>query len=40
MMLRLFAALVLITGLSGCATVEGMGRDISAGAARTAELFN
>jgi predicted small secreted protein len=30
----------LLATLAGCATVEGFGRDLSAGARRTANLFD
>lgn len=32
--------LAVLAALAGCATVEGMGRDISAGANRASNLFN
>ncbi len=40
-MTKLTALLVLLTlGLAGCATVEGVGRDISGGANRVSGWFN
>jgi predicted small secreted protein len=34
------AVLVLLTTLAGCATIEGAGRDISAGASTVQGWFN
>jgi predicted small secreted protein len=36
---RVFAALALLAALSACATVDGVGRDISGGANRVAGWF-
>jgi len=33
------ALMILVLGLAGCATVEGMGDDISAGARRVRDAF-
>ena len=38
-MMRVLFLLALIGSLAGCATVEGMGRDISAGARKVGNAF-
>ncbi|MDZ4136283.1 MAG: entericidin EcnA/B family protein [Paracoccaceae bacterium] len=38
--MRTLMILAMLAALAGCATVEGMGRDISAGANRASNLFN
>lgn len=38
-MMRVALLAVLLVSLAGCATVEGVGRDISAGAQRVAGWF-
>lgn len=38
--MRKLMILVMLTALSGCATVDGVGRDVSAGAQRVGGWFN
>ena len=38
--MRKLMILAAISALTGCATVEGMGRDISGGANRVSEMIN
>ena len=38
--MRKLIILAAILALTGCATVEGMGRDISGGANRVSEMIN
>lgn len=38
--MRKLMILAAILALTGCATVEGMGRDISGGANRVSEMIN
>jgi predicted small secreted protein len=40
MNMRRIMMLAVLVALAGCATIEGMGRDISAGANRASNLFN